>query len=392
MQWPIRRLGELARITHGFAFSGMSADLPPPSPVVIGIGNFDYSGGFRFATTPVKRLAERYPKRYELAAGDVVLAMTCQTPDGAILGIPGQVPDDGTVYLHNQRLGKAEITDPEQLDLGFFFQLARWSAFNRHLVVTASGSKILHTSPGRIEDFEFAVPPIREQRSIAATLGALDDKIESNWRAIDVAERLGDALFAASATSACVISDVATLTMGSSPPGSSYNEEGVGLPFYQGVRDFGQRFPRHRVWTAKAVRVANPNETLLSVRAPVGKLNRAFETCCIGRGVASVRCASQSTIYYALRAASGLWEPFQQEGTVFGAINRIDLAAAKLPWPTEIALPLVETRLGAIDTRIASLTHENDSLTALRDTLLPELLSGRIRVPEARDAVEEAAA
>jgi len=150
--WRKVRLGDVARIKHGYAFTGMSGDVPAPSPVVIGIGNFDYAGGFRFQDTTLKRLAGDYPPAFALSPGDVLLAMTCQTPDGEILGIPGRVPEDGLTYLHNQRLGKVEVLG-DAVDLGFMFQLARWSEFNRHLFITASGSKILHTSPSRIEDF-----------------------------------------------------------------------------------------------------------------------------------------------------------------------------------------------------------------------------------------------
>jgi type I restriction enzyme S subunit len=183
------------------------------------------------------------------------------------------------------------------------------------------------------------------------------------------------------------LSEVASLTMGSSPPGSSYNEEGEGMPFYQGVRDFKRRYPGLRVWTNAPVRVAKSDDTLISVRAPVGDLNRAFEGCCIGRGVAAVHSDWPSTIYYSLRAASDLWEPFQQEGTVFGAINRADLAAANVPWPATSQLVNLEVGLVALDNQIRLLTSEKDRLVQLRDTLLPELLSGRIRVTEAHEAV-----
>ncbi len=245
-----------------------------------------------------------------------------------------------------------------------------------------------HFNVGSAKEMQLLLPPIEEQRAIAATLGALDDRIESNLRAIDLAETLGDSLFAQAASATTALADAAHLTMGSSPPGSSYNEDGIGRPFYQGVRDFGRRFPGLRVWTTQPVRLAEANDTLVSVRAPVGDLNRASVVCCIGRGVASVRSEMASTIYYALRAASDLWAPFQQEGTVFGAINRADLAAAKLPWPDSLVAPDLEMRLSALDERIASLSRESDQLKGLRDALLPELLSGRIRVPVGADEYE----
>jgi type I restriction enzyme S subunit len=237
-----------------------------------------------------------------------------------------------------------------------------------------------HFNVGAAKEMELLLPPIEEQRAIAATLGALDDKIESNRQAIVLAEGLGDALFAGSREGDAEISAVADLTMGSSPPGTSYNEEGVGVPFYQGVRDFGQRYPGRRVWTTHPIRLAQPGDTLVSVRAPVGQLNRASEVCCIGRGVASVRSDTPSTVFYSLRSASALWTPFQQEGTVFGAINRSELSRARIPWPSRTDRARLEARLSLIDEAIASLTHETSRLRDLRDTLLPGLLSGAIRV------------
>lgn len=266
------------------------------------------------------------------------------------------------------------VPGPDADSLFMYYLLSSMTdEFDRH----ANGSTFREISGTSLGKLEVSLPPIEQQRQIGMTLGALDDKIESSRRVIDVAEDLGDALFAEAALGNAVLSDVAALTMGSSPPGSSYNEDGDGVPFYQGIRDFGRRYPSLRVWTTQPVRLAQANDTLVSVRAPVGELNRASETCCIGRGVASVRSDSPSVMYYALRAAKELWEPFQQEGTVFGAINRADLSAAELPWPNAAAVGSLEARLSALDERIASAVREISTLAALRDALCPELLSGR---------------
>ena len=250
----------------------------------------------------------------------------------------------------------------------------------------ANGSTFKEISGSTLGAIEVDLPRIDEQRAIAAVLGAMDDKIESNRRAIDVAESLADQLFTVKMADSVTLTDVAALTMGSSPPGDTYNEDGEGLPFYQGVRDFGHRFPGHRVWTTGAIRLAHDNDSLVSVRAPVGELNRSRETCCIGRGVAAVSSESPSCIYYALRASDATWEPFQHEGTVFGAINKADLSNARLFWPAPDELDSLENQLSAIDEKIRSWSKEIEKLTALRDALLPELLSGRIRVSDAEEA------
>ena len=84
------------------------------------------------------------------------------------------------------------------------------------------------------------------------------------------------------------LKDVCRITMGQSPASSSYNAEGRGLPFFQGNADFGERHPRTRLWCDAPSKIAHAGDILLSVRAPIGAVNLARETCCIGRGLAAV--------------------------------------------------------------------------------------------------------
>ena len=83
--------------------------------------------------------------------------------------------------------------------------------------------------------------------------------------------------------------NIANITMGQSPPGETYNENGNGTIFYQGCTDFGNRFPTVRKFTTAPTRFAKKNDILLSVRAPVGTLNISKEGCCIGRGAGFIK-------------------------------------------------------------------------------------------------------
>ncbi len=121
--------------------------------------------------------------------------MTCQTAGGEILGIPAHVPDDGHTYLHNQRLGRVEIKRPDLIDENYLYWLFLWPEFNRELFLSATGTKILHTAPTRIEAFRFRCPPIPEQNWIANVLAALDYKIELNRRMNGNLEAMAQALF-----------------------------------------------------------------------------------------------------------------------------------------------------------------------------------------------------
>jgi len=194
--WKSVRLGDLIRIKHGWPFkSEFFSDELTGLPIVTAVGNFRYTGGFRFHETLVKEYRDKYPAEYELKAGEILLIMTCQTEGGEILGIPATVPDDGHIYLHNQRLGKVEILFPELVDSKFLYWIFLSKEFNRELVSTASGTKIVHTSPSRIEAYQFKLPPFSEQRAIAQILGALDDKIDLNRRMNETLEAMARAIF-----------------------------------------------------------------------------------------------------------------------------------------------------------------------------------------------------
>jgi type I restriction enzyme, S subunit len=194
--WAPCRLGDLVEIKHGWPFkSELFAEDLTGLPIVVGVGNFRYTGGFRFGETSVKEYRGNYPGEFELAPGDILLVMTCQTAGGEILGIPARVPSDGRTYLHNQRLGKVVVRDSRRVDLNFLYWLFLSREFNRELVTSASGTKILHTAPTRIEAFRFDLPPFEEQRAIAHVLGALDVKIELNRRMSETLEAIARALF-----------------------------------------------------------------------------------------------------------------------------------------------------------------------------------------------------
>ena len=93
------------------------------------------------------------------------------------------------------------------------------------------------------------------------------------------------------------LEEFAEINMGQSPESSSYNENKDGLPFFQGKADFGKINPKAKVWCNKPTKIAEKDDILMSVRAPVGDLNIANEKCCIGRGLAGIR-ANKTKCYY----------------------------------------------------------------------------------------------
>jgi type I restriction enzyme S subunit len=255
----------------------------------------------------------------------------------------------------------------------------------------SSGGSRRALTKGHAEGVEIVVPSIREQRAIADVLGALDHEIEANDKIIRTCSDLAGMQFRVAAEGRTSLATVASVTMGQSPPGSSYNELGDGSPFYQGTRDFGFRHPRRRVWCNAPTRFADATDSLVSVRAPVGRVNTASEHCAIGRGLAAAHSPFPSVLYQALTAEPWVWSPFESEGTVFGSIDKAQLAAIRLPWPsTAEQVVQLEGALAQLDRLVDATYRENSLLAALRDALLPKLLSGELRVHEAESLAEEA--
>ena len=256
-----------------------------------------------------------------------------------------------------------------------------------HLV---EGSALPYLRQSDLERIPVCVPPNDEQRRIAGVLGALDDKIESNRRIAVKCDEVASELFGQAASMNQKLDEVSEVRMGVSPPGFSYNETGEGIAFFQGVRDFSYLHPVARVYTNAPKRLAKPGDILFSVRAPVGRLNIADSTCCIGRGLAAITSNRSAICLFALRAAAAEWEKFSAEGTVFGAVNQKSLKSTLIPWPDPVAEEELEYQLSSLVALASQSERESISLSKLRDALLPELMSGRMRVDEAGRLVSEA--
>ncbi|MDD3087725.1 MAG: restriction endonuclease subunit S [Candidatus Omnitrophica bacterium] len=136
------------------------------------------------------------------------------------------------------------------------------------------------------------------------------------------------------------VEDFCEVLMGQSPPSSTYNLNGDGLPFFQGRKDFGRKYPEKKMWCSESTRVADEGDVLLSVRAPVGDVNVAIERCCIGRGVSalSMKNGNKGFLYYLMQHnRQRLKQIFESEGTVFGCVNKDGLRNFEVLLPTEVS-------------------------------------------------------
>lgn len=178
------------------------------------------------------------------------------------------------------------------------------------------------------------------------------------------------------------LSEIANITMGQSPSGSSYNKIGNGTIFFQGSTDFGWLFPSTRQYTTAPNRLAKKGGILLSVRAPVGDMNIANNNCCIGRGLAALNSKEgyDGFLFYVMKYYKRIFDQRNSEGTTFGSITKGDLFSLALANPTDDLLKKYNDIVSNYNKMIFKRSLENQELIKLRDWLLPMLMNGQVKV------------
>ena len=173
-------------------------------------------------------------------------------------------------------------------------------------------------------------------------------------------------------TESASLGEVATIISGQSPPGESYNEEGAGLPFFQGKADFTEIHPITRKWCTAPRKIAESGDILMSVRAPVGPTNIARERCCIGRGLAAIRpnefIALRDFVHWVLRSLEPKLSA-KGQGSTFAAIGKRDLMSLEIPLP-----PIDEQRRTVnVLNRMERIERLRDQAANCLDELIPAL-------------------
>jgi type I restriction enzyme, S subunit len=248
-------------------------------------------------------------------------------------------------------------------------------------------------------------PPLPIQRKIAAILSAYDDLIENNTRRIAILEEMAQSLYREwfvhfrfpghekkrlveselglipEGWEVVKLGEICFITMGQSPSSQFYNESGDGLPFHQGVSDFGNLFPVDRMYCTVANRIAEAGDILFSVRAPVGRINVANKKIVIGRGLSAMlsKTGNQGFVFQQLK------EIFQEEdtignGAIFKSVTKEDMHGIKMLKPPQTIVSSLEQHVKPVFSNIEILTTKNTNLRQTRDLLLPKLISGEVEV------------
>ena len=274
------------------------------------------------------------------------------------------------------------------------------------LLGRSTGATVSHLNMRDIRSLALPkLPPLPTQRKIAAILSAYDDLIENNTRRIKILEDMAATIyrqwfvefrFPGHENVPMVASELGSIPqgwevmqlgemchvlMGQSPKSEFYNETGEGLPFHQGVTDFGNRFPIHRIYCTVENRIAMTGDILFSVRAPVGRINLANNKIVIGRGLSAIRSKSGNQAFMFQQ----LQDKFREEdtmgsGTIFNAITKGDLMGIQLLKPRKLIIDDFEEIVEPVFSQLANLTLTNANLRQTRDLLLPKLISGQLDV------------
>ena len=338
--------------------------------------HIDYSQCYFISEEEYEKFMVRgFPKK-----GDILL--TTEAPLGLVARL-----DRNDVAIAQRLLtlrGKENVLDNDYLLYYLQSPIGQASLKARETGTTVTGIK-----QAEFRKIEIEIPDYEVQKKVSGILRVIDQKIELNNAINNNLEQQAQAIYqqmfidnAHSDWTEGTLSDIADITMGQSPSGNSYNEDKNGTIFFQGRAEFGFRFPSVRLYTAEPKRMAQSNDTLMSVRAPVGDINVAHTDCCIGRGLAAIHSKSnhQSFVLYTMFSLKKQLDVFNGEGTVFGSINRNSLNDMPILIPSDDILDEFERIVAPMDLTIRNNYDENCRLQNICDTLLPRLMSGELDV------------
>ena len=401
-----------AAINYGLT---ASASPDPDGPKFLRITDI-VGSSLDWTSVPHVPVDSRESEKFRLSDGDIVLART-----GASTGASAYIKDPPTAVFASYLV---RLKTKRNFDSRYISYYLKSPSF-RNYINGVLGDK---SAQPNASASTMAAAPLRcprdlgVQRRIAHILGALDDKIELNRRMNETLEGMARAVFkdwfvdfgpvrakvkgreaylpeevwrlfperlveselglVPEGWGVRRLGDCYDLTMGQSPPGHTYNDDGEGVPFFQGRTDFGFRYPTNRRYCTAPTRFAEADDTLVSVRAPVGDINMAWERCCVGRGLAALRhkSRSRSFTYYSALAIQDRFRDYEHTGTVFGSINKQQFEALEVVVPGDILVATFENQVGSLDSQVRNNTSDMRVIAATRDALLPVLVSGELRL------------
>ena len=405
VNWETYRLKEIADVQTG----PFGSQLHKKDYVEVGtpIITVEHLGDNRITYQNLPKVSETDKKRlskYIIREGDVIFSRVGSVDRRAL------VTKKENNWLFSGRC--LRVRPDEKIANGAFLSyFFGKESFKEHIRSIAVGATMPSLNTSILSNVEITLPPLQEQKSIASILSALDDKIALNLQMNKTLEEMAMALYKhwfvdfgpfregefvdselgeiPKGWKVKKLKEFAELIMGQSPKSQFYNDRQEGLPFHQGVKDYGIRFPKDVTYSTAGNREAAKGDILFSVRAPVGRLNIAKNKIILGRGLAAIKMKNHNTfLFYSLKRMFAI-EDSIGSGTVFNSVNKKELENLLFAIPQDEILVDFKKLVAPLDGKYFSNSEEIDTLTQLRDTLLPKLISGEVRVKDAEKTLSE---
>ncbi len=291
----------------------------------IKIGDVD-DGSVFISHTEEKITIEGASKSRFVKKGDFVLSNSMSFGRPYILNIDGCVHDGWLILSGYEKF---------MIQKYFYYVLKSKNTQNQFLKY-AQGATVKNLNSDIVKKTTIRVYDIYMQQNIVNNLDCIFDMIDKRKKQMDLLSELVKSRFIEmfELYEKVQLFKIATIIMGQSPDSKSYNDNGKGMPFFQGKADYGDKYTKVRHWTTEPSKIVEENTILMSVRAPVGPVNIASVKCCLGRGLCGINAINGKTnnefLYNALKV---LEEDISQKGTgsTFKAITKNDVYEILIP-------------------------------------------------------------
>jgi type I restriction enzyme, S subunit len=365
-EWEVKPLSQLSHFQNGKAHEQFIDEY---GDYIVVNSKFISTGG------EVKKYSKQNIS--PLQKGDITIVMS-DIPNGKALAKCFQIDSDNK-YTLNQRIGG--ITANDTVDGKYLYlKLDR----NKYYLAFDSGTGQTNIRRQEILDCPIPLPPLPEQRAIAAALSDMDALIEAQEKLIAKKKAIKqgamqELLRPKEGWEVKRLGEVANVTMGQSPLSKYYNSEGIGLPLVQGNADVKDRKTIVRFYTSEITKKGKHGDIIMSVRAPVGEVSKASFDCCLGRGVCSITFKNEY-LYHFLINFEKSWSRFST-GSTFDSVNSKQVNELEILIPKEV---YEQTRIARIlsdmDSEIAQMEAQLDKYRNLKQGMMQELLTGKKRL------------
>jgi len=354
--------------------------------------------------------------------GDIFITMTDLSKEGDTLGYPAKIPENTNCnYLHNQRLGKVILKNEKLIDLDYLYYLLCTREYRGYILGTATGSTVKHTSPTKILDYKINLPELHVQKKVSSILSSLDKKILVNNKTIELLEQISQTIFKSwfidfefpneegkpykSSGGEMVGSELGMIPIdwkvellhefvdflsGGTPKTTVQEYWNGSIPFFTPKDAKANPYTTitEKTITELGLEKCNsklyPKNTLfITARGTVGKLALANKAMAMNQSCFALK-HKENQQFYLYHVVENLVKKIilGANGAVFSAINLNDLKHLKYTYSNENLISKFENTVSFFYDQMSLLEEENIKLQQIRDSLLPKLLSGEIKISD----------